>query len=70
MTLDKIRELVEKNKYKQKTFIFKGTRNQIDKFKGKIKNTYSVIFTVVSEDNKLRSFSYSDVLIGNLQILD
>lgn len=70
MTLDKIKELVDKNKNKQKTFIFKGTRNQIDKFKGKIKNTYSVIFTVVSEDNKLRSFSYSDVLIGNLQILD
>ena len=70
MTLDKIRKLVENNKGKQKKFIFKGTRNQVDKFRGKIKNTYSVIFTVISEDNKLRSYSYSDILIGNLQIID
>ncbi len=70
MTLDKAREVVLLNKGIKKSFKFKGTRNQIDCFDGIITDMYPAIFTITLDDNKVKSFSYSDVLIENLQIID
>lgn len=69
MTLDKVRQVVEENKGVSCSFRFRGTRNQIDEFRGVITETYPAIFTIQLEDNKVKSFSYSDVLIENLEIL-
>ena len=51
------------------TFRFHGGRNQIDEFKGKITYLYPAVFTVLTEDDVIKTFSYSDVLIQSLEIV-
>ncbi len=51
-------------------FRFNGARNQIEEFDGCIENTYNFIFTIKTVDEKLKSFTYSDVLIENLEIFE
>ena len=70
MTLDKVKEEVIRNKGVLKTFKFKGARNQLLEFDGVITDTYPAIFTIRLSDNQIKSFSYSDVLIENLRIMD
>lgn len=70
MTLDKVKEVVFENKGLVKSFVFKGARNQIDEFNGVITDMYPAIFTITLDDNKVKSFSYSDILIENLKIID
>ena len=70
MTIDKIKEIVERNKNKNKKFVYKGTRNQREEFNGFINEMYPAIFTIKLEDNSIKSYSYSDILIGNLKIID
>lgn len=50
-------------------FIYKGNRNQIEKFNGIIYKCYSRIFIIKLFDGRIKSFSYSDIMIGNLEIL-
>ena len=65
---------IVKNKvdfYKGKTikFKFNGTRNKVEEFSGIIIDTYPSIFIVkVIDNNVIKSFSYSDVLIHKLII--
>ena len=50
-------------------FRYNGTRNQIEEFKGIIFSIYNNIFTIKTiEKEELKSFTYSDILIGNLEI--
>lgn len=70
MMLDKIKEEVRSNLNISKRFIFHGTRNQIEEFEGVISALYPAVFVVTVEENKVRSFSYSDLLIGNLEIIN
>ena len=70
MTIEKAKELVKNNKNKKKKFIYKGTRNQKDEFIGIINEMYPAIFTVRLDDDSIKSYSYSDILIGNLKIID
>ena len=53
-------------------FRFNGARNQIEEFDGFIENTYNFIFTIktIGEKEQIKSFTYSDVLIENLEITD
>ena len=52
-------------------FRFNGARNQIEEFTGCIENTYNFIFTIKPiNDNRIKSFTYSDVLTYNLEIID
>ena len=43
-------------------------RNQIEEFDGIIVDTYNYIFTIQTI-NEVKSFTYSDVLIENLEII-
>ena len=70
MTIEKIKKLVKDNKGVEHLFRFHGTRNQVDEFKGVITAMYPVIFIVTLDEDQIRSFSYSDLLISNLEILD
>ena len=69
--ISKIRDDLEKKKGKVLFFRFNGARNQIEEFSGTIINTYNYIFTIKTNDEKseLKSFTYSDVLIENLEII-
>lgn len=70
MNISKIRKFISENKGKTFAFKFKGTRNQIDEFVGKIQESYHSVFTikVSGKVNRIKSYSYNDVLIHNLEI--
>lgn len=69
MTIDKIKEVVLQNKGIFHSFRFRGTRNQIDEFNGTITAMYPAIFIITLDDDKVKSFSYSDLLVDNLEII-
>lgn len=67
--INKIREDLINKKGKAYKFRYNGTRNQIEEFTGIIVGIYNNIFTIKTiEKEELKSFTYSDVLIGNLEI--
>ena len=53
---------------KELEFKLNGPRNQNEEFRGKITKLYNSIFIILDENNVVRSFTYSDVLIKNLII--
>ncbi len=70
MNIAKIKENLEKSKGKVIHFKYNGARNQIEEFDGVIENTYNAIFTIRLEEqnNKIKSFTYSDVLTEILEL--
>lgn len=70
--IEKIKSEIKSNVGKTVKFKFNGARNQVEEFTGTIESTYNYIFIirVNDENNTLRSFTYSDVLIENLIIYD
>lgn len=67
----KIRNDLQKKIGKKLHFRFNGARNQIEEFDGYIENTYDYIFTIkLVENNFLKSFTYSDILTLNLEIIN
>ena len=50
-------------------FIYRGVRNQIEEFEGKIVDCYPRIFIVETDDNIIKSFTYSDYIIKNIKII-
>ena len=68
--INKIRDDVISKKGKTLHFRHNGTRNQIEEFKGIITETYNYVFTIktIDEKEEIKSFTYSDVLIDNLEI--
>ena len=69
-TLDDRKNDLESKKGKHLKFRHNGSRNQIEEFEGIITDTYNYIFTIkkIGDSNETKSFSYSDVLISNLEI--
>ena len=70
MNKSAIKEKIETYKGKMIHFKYNGARNQIEEFEGVINKTYNKVFTILVNDNTLKSFSYSDVLTNNLEIVD
>ena len=68
MTIEKIKNIVNENKNKVVDFKYNGSRNQTEEFSGTIENVYKAIFTIKINNDIIKSFSYTDVLIGNLEI--
>lgn len=68
--INKIREDIHKKNGKCYHFRFIGARNQIEEFDGIITECYNYIFLVktINQKERIKSFTYSDVLIGNLEI--
>ena len=68
----KIKDNLETKKGQVLHFRFNGARNQIEEFEGCIENTYNFIFTIKTQGEKerIKSFTYSDILTLNLEILD
>ena len=68
--INKIKEDVSSKKGKVLKFMHNGARNQIEEFEGVIVETYNYIFTIktIDEKEEIKSFTYSDVLIDNLEI--
>lgn len=68
MNIAKIRNNIEGLKNQKLHFKLNGSRNQIEEFDGVITESYNYIFVVETENIK-KSFSYSDVLINNIEII-
>lgn len=70
--INKIKDEIQKQQGKELHFRFNGARNQIEEFEGVIVGTYNYIFTIKTIDQKeeLKSFTYSDILIENLEIIN
>ena len=68
--MNKIKNKIMENVGIKHKFIFNGSRNQIEEFEGVINGTYNKVFTILVNDNTIKSFSYSDVLTNNLEIID
>ena len=51
-------------------FRHNGSRNQIEEFEGIIVEAYNYVFTIKTTNKKeeIKSFTYSDILIDNLEI--
>ena len=69
--ISKIKEQLSDEIGKELHFKFNGARNQIEEFDGFIENTYNFIFTIktTGEKEMIRSFTYSDILTLNLEII-
>ena len=71
MNIATIKENISKYKGQNLRFRFNGSRNQTEEFEGKIIGIYKSVFIIESDtNNRIKSFSYSDVLVDNLEILD
>lgn len=70
MILDKVKQQINMLVSKKKKFIFHGSRNQNEEFVGVITKLYPAIFLIELEDGQRKTYSYNDVLIGNLEIID
>ena len=70
MNISKMRNYITKNKGKSFLFKYKGARNQVEEFSGKIIEAYKSIFIIKVSDytNRVKSFSYNDVLTNSLEI--
>lgn len=67
MTIEKVKEKVNSCRGERMIFQFLGARNQVEEFAGKIVKTYHCVFLIESEpDQRVKSFSYNDVLMKNL----
>ena len=68
--INKIKDDLTSKKGKILKFRYNGSRNQIEEFKGIIIETYNHIFNIktVDEKEEIKSFTYSDILINNLEI--
>ena len=68
--INKIKEDLNNKKGHVLKFRHNGSRNQIEEFKGIIVETYNSIFTIktIDKNEEIKSFTYSDVLIDNLEI--
>ena len=44
------------------TFQYKGSRNQVDEFSGKIIYCFSSIFLILTNNNHYKCFSYNDYI--------
>ena len=65
--IDKIKTNIISLRGKRIKFRYNGSRNQIEEFEGVITNCYNFVF-IIDLGYINRSFSYSDVLIGNLDV--
>lgn len=67
MSLDDIKEEVKSLVNKEVMIKVSGSRNKKQIYKGIVDNAYSNVFTVLIEGLN-KSFSYSDVAIGDVKI--
>ena len=69
MNIKNIKEKLNNNKGKIIHFKYNGARNQTEEFEGMVEETYNAIFTIrLKEDNGIKTFTYSDILIKSLEL--
>lgn len=67
MNLEEIKNKIKSNKGKNVKVVVYGLRNKKEIIIGSISDAYSNVFTVLSRGIN-KSFSYSDIFIGDVKI--
>lgn len=72
MNIETIKNNLKEKQGKTYKFKFNGARNQTEEFIGEIVEIYPAIFIIKTKENqsRIKSFTYSDILIDNLEILE
>lgn len=65
--IEKVKEKIENLRGETIKFRYNGSRNQVDEFEGKIVNCYKCLF-LIKGSNFTKTFTYSDVLTGVLEV--
>lgn len=65
--IEKIKQDLKQYKGKRIKFKYKGSRNQVEVFEGKITKCYKSLF-LIEGDNFSKTFTYSDILTKILEI--
>ena len=65
--IEKVKEEIKSYEGKTLKFRYNGSRNQIEEFTGIITNCYKCLF-LIKGDNFSKTFTYSDVLTGSLEV--
>ena len=70
--INKIKEDIINKKGEKHHFRFNGARNQIEEFDGIITEVYNSIFIIkiINDKEEVKSFTYSDILIENLEVIN
>ncbi len=68
MTIKKIKDNILKNINKNVRVVYNGSRNRREVYSGTIREVYNYIFIVKLDTDEVKSFSYSDVLTGAVEI--
>jgi len=68
--INKIRDNLKNMLGKNLHFKYNGARNQIEEFDGYINQIYNYVFTIKINNSIIKSFTYTDILINNLEIID
>lgn len=66
--IEKIKESINDKRNRNVRIKYNGGRNQIECYNGKIQGVYKNIFVIITDDNKLKTFSYADILMGSVKI--
>lgn len=66
--IEKIKKSINENKGSKVKLIVNNLRNKCEKHEGTITETYNYVFIVRTNENVLKSFSYSDVLTQNIEL--
>lgn len=65
--IEKVKDQIISLKGRKIFFRYNGSRNQIEEFYGYIDNCFKAVFTI-RVNGLTRCFTYSDVLIGSLEV--
>ena len=68
MNLNRVKEMFKEKINIPCSFVYKGPRNQIEEFDGKIIQCFPSIFIVCTTDNVIKSFTYNDFIMKNIKI--
>ncbi len=68
--IEKIKEDMKEHVGEEVRIIFNGGRNKIEEYSAVVTEVYKFIFVVKlnSDINELKSFTYSDILTGTVEI--
>lgn len=68
MTINKIKDNIGSNIGKKMKVIYNGSRNKTEEYEGIISEIYDSIFILKLDSGLNKSFSYTDILVGVIDI--
>ena len=68
MTIEKIKNNIDKRIGNNVKVIYNGSRNRKEEYLGVISETYNYIFIIKTLGDEVKSFSYRDVLTNTIEL--